>query len=58
MKWCLVGAGLKDMTRPADKLSVSQNLGAYGSLTVNCYSNVHKMQLWLLQDSSGFDTPS
>ncbi|KAL9711738.1 Mitochondrial pyruvate carrier 2 [Leucoagaricus gongylophorus] len=26
MKWCLVGAGLKDMTRPADKLSVSQNL--------------------------------
>jgi len=30
MKWCLVGAGLKDMTRPADKLSVSQNLGAHG----------------------------
>jgi hypothetical protein len=27
MKWCLVGAGLKDLTRPADKLSVSQNLG-------------------------------
>ncbi|KAJ7188490.1 UPF0041-domain-containing protein [Mycena filopes] len=27
MKWCLVGAGLKDMTRPADKLSLSQNLG-------------------------------
>nr|GAT57718.1 predicted protein [Mycena chlorophos] len=26
MKWCLVGAGLKDMTRPADKLSVSQNV--------------------------------
>ncbi|KAF7340198.1 Mitochondrial pyruvate carrier [Mycena venus] len=26
MKWCLVGAGLKDLTRPADKLSVSQNL--------------------------------
>jgi len=26
MKWCLVGAGLKDMSRPADKLSVSQNL--------------------------------
>ncbi|KAJ7209570.1 UPF0041-domain-containing protein [Mycena pura] len=26
MKWCLVGAGLKDMTRPAEKLSVSQNV--------------------------------
>jgi len=25
MKWCLVAAGLKDLTRPADKLSVSQN---------------------------------
>ena len=29
MKWCLVGAGLKDLARPADKLSVSQNVGAY-----------------------------
>lgn len=27
MKWCLVGAGLKDLSRPADKLSISQNLG-------------------------------
>jgi hypothetical protein len=26
MKWCLVGAGLKDLGRPADKLSVSQNI--------------------------------
>ncbi|CAE6349415.1 unnamed protein product [Rhizoctonia solani] len=26
MKWCLVGAGLKDLSRPADKLSVSQNV--------------------------------
>lgn len=26
MKWCLVAAGLKDLTRPADKLSVSQNV--------------------------------
>lgn len=25
MKWCLVAAGLKDMSRPAEKLSVSQN---------------------------------
>ena len=27
MKWGLVAAGLKDLARPADKLSVSQNLG-------------------------------
>jgi mitochondrial pyruvate carrier 2 len=27
MKWCLVLAGVKDMGRPADKLSVSQNFG-------------------------------
>lgn len=26
MKWCLVAAGLKDLNRPADKLSVSQNV--------------------------------
>jgi len=26
MKWCLVAAGLKDLNRPADKLSVSQNI--------------------------------
>jgi hypothetical protein len=29
MKWCLVIAGVKDLNRPADKLSVSQNLGAF-----------------------------
>ena len=29
MKWCLVIAGLKDLSRPADKLSVSQNVGSY-----------------------------
>jgi hypothetical protein len=28
MKWCLVGAGLKDLARPPEKLSVSQNVGA------------------------------
>ena len=28
MKWCLVIAGVKDLGRPAEKLSVSQNLGA------------------------------
>jgi hypothetical protein len=27
MKWCLVAAGVKDLSRPAEKLSVSQNLG-------------------------------
>ena len=29
MKWCLVAAGLKDLNRPAEKLSVSQNVGAW-----------------------------
>ncbi|KAF8518755.1 mitochondrial pyruvate carrier [Gautieria morchelliformis] len=26
MKWCLVAAGLKDLSRPAEKLSLSQNV--------------------------------
>jgi len=26
MKWCLVAAGVKDLQRPAEKLSVSQNV--------------------------------
>lgn len=26
MKWCLVAAGLKDLSRPAEKLSVNQNI--------------------------------
>jgi len=26
MKWCLVAAGVKDLNRPAEKLSVSQNV--------------------------------
>jgi len=26
MKWCLVAAGLKDTQRPAEKLSVNQNI--------------------------------
>jgi len=26
MKWCLVAAGVKDLARPAEKLSVSQNV--------------------------------
>ena len=32
MKWCLVAAGIKDLSRPAEKLSVSQNLGKHGLL--------------------------
>lgn len=31
MKWGLVAAGLKDLSRPADKLSLSQNVGAHES---------------------------
>jgi len=43
MKWCLVGAGIKDLGRPADKLSVSQNvaLAATGFIWVR-YSLVIK----------------
>jgi len=43
MKWCLVAAGLKDMNRPVDKLSVSQNvaLAATGFIWVR-YSLVIK----------------
>ncbi|KAI0062834.1 UPF0041-domain-containing protein [Artomyces pyxidatus] len=41
MKWCLVAAGLKDLGRPAEKLSVSQNvaLAATGFIWVR-YSMV------------------
>ncbi|ELU36947.1 hypothetical protein AG1IA_09023 [Rhizoctonia solani AG-1 IA] len=31
MKWCLVAAGLKDLSRPPDKLSVSQNVALAGT---------------------------
>jgi len=43
MKWCLVAAGLKDINRPAEKLSVSQNvaLAATGFIWVR-YSLVIK----------------
>jgi len=36
MKWCLVGAGVKDLARPPEKLSVSQNvaLAATGMIWV------------------------
>ncbi|KAF8269235.1 mitochondrial pyruvate carrier [Lactarius quietus] len=43
MKWCLVAAGLKDLARPAEKLSISQNiaLAATGIIWVR-YSFVIK----------------
>lgn len=43
MKWCLVAAGMKDLSRPADKLSASQNiaLAATGFIWVR-YSFVIK----------------
>ena len=34
MKWCLVAAGLKDLSRPAEKLSVSQNVGTYYTINL------------------------
>lgn len=37
MKWCLVAAGIKDLSRPADKLSVSQNLGMHRLLAVELH---------------------
>jgi mitochondrial pyruvate carrier 2 len=43
MKWCLVAAGIKDLARPPEKLSVSQNIGwcdeAVHMLTLNGYSS-------------------
>jgi hypothetical protein len=41
MKWCLVFAGLKDLSRPADKLSVSQNVGASVPLRVRLRARAH-----------------
>ena len=69
MKWCLVAAGLKDLNRPAEKLSVSQNVGASPLLrlvSLNkphliavCRACLHRsMQLWPRQASSGSDTRS
>jgi hypothetical protein len=39
MKWCLVAAGLKDLARPADKLSVNQNVG----MLLKRISSIHLM---------------
>jgi mitochondrial pyruvate carrier 2 len=43
MKWCLVAAGIKDLARPAEKLSVAQNIGTlafenYRNSVLICYS--------------------
>lgn len=40
MKWCLVGAGLKDLQRPAEKLSLSQNVGELPH-------QIHRSMPWL-----------
>jgi len=34
MKWCLVAAGINDLKRPAEKLSVSQNIALAGTGTI------------------------
>uniref|UniRef100_A0A7E4UXX3 Mitochondrial pyruvate carrier n=1 Tax=Panagrellus redivivus TaxID=6233 RepID=A0A7E4UXX3_PANRE len=31
IKWCLVGAGLADLARPAEKLSLSQNVALFAT---------------------------
>lgn len=38
-KWALVAAGVKDLNRPPDKLSVTQNvaLAATGFIWVSCW---------------------
>ena len=46
MKWCLVAAGLKDLSRPAEKLSVSQNLGAYPMYLFLASSEVSDQEIW------------
>jgi hypothetical protein len=48
MKWCLVAAGVKDLSRPADKLSVSQNVGALPGSVVSyiCFSVLTVDCLW------------
>ena len=38
MKWALVAAGVSDLQRPAEKLSVSQNLGAFSLLIMSSVS--------------------
>lgn len=44
MKWCLVAAGLKDLNRPAEKLSVSQNLGvSVNDLYHDVYIHLHPL---------------
>ena len=68
MKWCLVGAGIADIARPAEKLSVTQRYveGIVGLLIClslfpifnpqNIYIS-HTVAPWLQQELSGQDTP-
>ena len=61
MKWCLVAAGLKDLGRPAEKLSVSQNVGAYLPRFVGSFAPekaIFVFQLWPQLASSGCATRS
>ena len=51
MKWCLVAAGIKDLSRPADKLSVSQNLGMYWLLA---FSELHLIAFPAALAGTGF----
>lgn len=36
MKWCLVAAGVKDLKRSPEKLSVSQNVGTSEASSIIC----------------------
>src|SRR6266550_80657 len=59
MKWCLVAAGLKDLTRPADKLSVSQNIGADSEFRLfQSFLNAAHGKLWPQRGLFGCDTLS
>lgn len=65
MKWGLVAAGLKDLARPADKLSVSQNVGEFLiRFLIRFLANkiavltVVRNQPLLARDSFGFGTLS
>ena len=52
MKWALVVAGFKDLQRPADKLSFSQNLAlaVTGMIWVRCVGRTNEL---LLRDYAG-----
>lgn len=58
MKWCLVLAGIKDLSRPADKLSVPQNLGELSSIGREIGRTYPTEQPWQRRVSFGSDTHS